>query len=874
MQTASSGLLGLSTEEVQRKRASGEGNSAPAPSGRTYWQIVRENVFTFINVCLFGLGFTLVLLGRPMDALISTGVILLNVSVSVVQEVRAKRVLDRIALITRATATVLRDGVAREVAPQELVIGDLLKVAPGDQFVLDGRMVAGAAAVDESLLTGESDLMEKREGDQVFSGTFCAVGSAYYRAESAGSASLASHITRGAKAFRRVLTPLQREIHRVIRIALFLVLYCEFLLLLRSLFQHTDLVTSVQNSTIVASLVPNGLFLSIAVAYALAAVRMVRVGALVQQANAVESLSRVDLLCLDKTGTLTTNRLVLTATESAALPEAEFRRLLGAFAANTSAPTKTSEAIATACPGRAMSVQFEIPFSSERKWSALVFDGIEDASAKGSPVLRGLYALGAPDILAPLLDERDAGEEWAPRTLAARVGALAGQGLRVLLLARGADSVRLDPSDPSPTLPSGLVPLGLAILRDELRAEAGATLAAFAGVGVEPKIISGDHPAAVAALARSAGLSVAEEAVSGVDLARLDAQEFRETARASTIFGRITPEQKARLIQVFREDGHHVAMIGDGVNDVLPLKQADVAIAMRTGSQAARSVADLVLMEDSFAPLLPAVVEGQRILNGMRSILQLFLTRIGTVGIIIFSSLIIGEFPLALRHGSLVTLFSVGLPTVLLALWARPGVSPKGSFVRQLLHFVLPPVIVTTVLALTLLYGTTIVELQFSGALARGISPVQSLAINASIRGSAQSTLAVFLVFVGLLLVIFVEPPTPWWVGGNPLSGDRRPTQLAVALMVVFVAVLEIPPLRNLFALSPLNLRQTGLVAVALLVWLFAVRGFWRLHLLSRLLGDFAATPTAGDATVRKSHTVVSHRDRAERSREDGVPRM
>ncbi len=498
-------------------------------------------------------------------------------------------------------------------------------------------------------------------------------------------------------------------------------------------------------------------------------------------------------------------------------------------------------------------------FSSERKWSALVFDaGVASAAV---PAIRpGLYVLGAPEKLVPFLDENEDATRASVRALADRVQELSAHGLRVLLFARGLDSVGLDTTLSPPQLPRGLHPLGLAILGDELRPEAGAALAAFAGVGVETKIISGDHPETVAALARAAGLVVASAPVSGFDLAQLDAQQFREVASSATIFGRITPQQKARLIETFREDGHYVAMIGDGVNDVLPLKQADVAIAMRSGSQAARGVADIVLMEDSFAPMLPAVIEGQRVLNGMRNILQLFLTRISTVGAVIFSSLIIGEFPLALRHGSLVTLFSVGLPTVLLAVWARPGVSLKGNFVGRLLHFVLAPVLVTSVLALALLYGSAILELQLSGALTKGVAPLQSLAANASIRASAQSTLAVFLVFVGLLLVIFVEPPTPWWVGGNPLSGDRRPTQLAVALMGVFVAVLVVAPFRNLFALSPLDQYQVGLIAVALLAWLFTVRGLWRARLLARVLGDFGR-PTTGDDAPTMPRPSAAHRE-------------
>ena len=302
-------LRGLTDEEAAARRAAGQGNNAPPASGRTYWSIIRENVFTFINNAIFLLGIALVLVGRPRDALISVGIIMLNVVVSVVQEVRAKRILDKIALLTRPSATLVRNGTERAAALEELVVGDLLRVGPGDQVVLDGSVVEGKMQVDESQLTGESDLIAKEVGAPVYSGSFCVSGSAQYVAEKVGAASLANQITSGAKAYRRVLTPLQRQINFIIRAILFTVIYLELLIFVNGLLKAISLPEGVQQATVIAGLVPNGLFVAIAVAYALGAVRIARQGALVQQANAVESLSSVNVLCLDKTGTLTTNRL-------------------------------------------------------------------------------------------------------------------------------------------------------------------------------------------------------------------------------------------------------------------------------------------------------------------------------------------------------------------------------------------------------------------------------------------------------------------------------------------------------------------------------------------------------------------------------------
>jgi cation-transporting ATPase E len=821
---------GLSEREALERRARGQGNNSPAPTSRSYRQIFVENVFTFINLCLFGLGITLVALGRIGDALTSTFVISLNVVVSVVQEIRAKRTLDRIALLARPTAIVLRDAMERTVAPDELVVGDVIRVGPGDQILVDGRVLTGGRmAVDESLLTGEADLVAKIPGDEVFSGTFCVTGGSYYQAERVGVTSLAHQMTSSARAYRRVLTPLQREINVVVRIALLIVVYMEFLLVVRSVLQQINPADSVANSTIVAGLVPNGLFLSIAVAYALGAVRILRFGALVQQANAIESLSHVDVLCLDKTGTLTANRLQVAGVYPIGAPETEIGRVLGAMAASASGGNKTTEALRAAWPGQAYPLAGEVPFSSVRKWSAMaVADG-----EGGTPLAPGVYVLGAPEMLLPYLEMgSDTGDGAAPsmsHAVAEQVRTLAGQGLRVLLLAHAPQASTLEDRGDASELPEGMRPLGLVALGDELRPEAREALSAFLQAGVQPKIISGDNPETVAALARQAGMASGFEVVSGSELDRMSAEELDATAESASVFGRITPQQKERLVRALRQRGHYVAMIGDGVNDVLSLKQADLGIAMRSGSQAARGVADVVLMQDSFAVLVPAVAEGQRILNGMQDILKLFLTRISTVGLVILSSLVVGAFPLELRQGSLVTFFSVGVPAIALAVWAQPGLAPKERLMRRLLHFILPPVVLTSTMGLALFVGTYALRLAQVGSLGTRSAALADSPV-------AQTTLTAFLVYCGLFLVIFVEPPTPWWTGGSRLSADRRPALLAVAMMASFAVMDFLPLLRRAFVLAPLGPYEYLLLGMALAVWVFALRMAWRSRLLSRYL--------------------------------------
>lgn len=833
-------VRGLEPGEVQARRAKGLGNPPPPPTSRTYGQIIRENVFTFINGVIFFLGLALVLVGRPGDALVSVGIISLNILVSVVQEIRAKNTLDRIALLTRPKATVIRDGSAVLAALEDLVVGDTLYVAPGDQIVLDGRVVEGKMAVDESQLTGESNLIAKQVGDEVFSGSFCVNGSAFYTAEQVGSASLANRITAGAKQFRRIYTPLQNEVILVVRIVLFVVVFMEFLLVLNAVLNAINLGDTIQHSTLIAGLVPNGLFLSISIAYALGAVRIIRYGVLVQQSNAIESLSNVNVLCLDKTGTLTTNRLQVAALHPLAVSETELAQILGDMMANATTQNKTSRALGEKFAGENRAVAGEIPFSSARKWSAIAFrdegQGSDDKNKRDPKQVRfksGIYALGAPEMLQPYLSDADALDSPTWRRIALETHQLADRGLRVLLVARHPATTLQDEGDDS-RLPRGMTALGLVSISDELRGEAREALSRFVQSGVSPKIISGDNPETVRALAKQAGLGNAP-LVSGPELDGMDQDQFRRAAADTTIFGRISPQQKQRLVQALRADGRYVAMIGDGVNDVLSLKQANLGIAMQSGTQATRAVADLVLMDDSFAALAPAVIEGQRIVNGMQDILKLFLTRITTMALVILSALVVGEFPLELRQGSLVTLFSVGIPTVMLAIWARPGVTGRGTLPQRLFHFILAPVIVTTVFALLVFYGTLVGQFFLRGGsvnlTAEMITPLYPAALF-----TAQSTLVAFLVLVGLVTVIFVEPPTEWWTGGDPLSGDWRPTLLAVGLMLAFFVIVLLKPLRDIFAMDELGLLELGTATAAAIVWLFLVRWLWRKRAFGRYL--------------------------------------
>jgi cation-transporting ATPase E len=694
----------------------------------------------------------------------------------------------------------------------------------------DGRL-----EMDESLLTGEPDLVPKQDGDTLLSGSFCVTGDAYYQAEKVGAESFANQLTETVRAFQAVKTPLQQQITFAVRLVTFIVALMSGVILLQTVLESFPLIRIVQISAVLSGQVPYGLFFMIVLAYAVGAAGIAKRGALVQQTNAIESLSNVNVLCMDKTGTLTANRLQFHAVQPLGdIDEATLR--LGTFARSASTSNTTSQALAAALPAEQQEVVDEIPFASARKWSALAFE---------SEPQRGVYALGAVEMLAPFLP---ADAMAADGVLARQVAEWSDRGLRVLLFASNPDITTLHDANGEPLLPS-LTPLALVALTDELRPRAKETIAAFAKLGIQLKIISGDNPQTVAALAKQAGLPANLRMATGPELAELPPELFDQVAAETTVFGRIAPEQKEQIVASLIRQGHYVAMMGDGVNDALSLKKAKLGIAMESGSNVTRNVADMILLNDSFAALLPALTEGKRIIGGLSISLYLFLARVVTSMLLIIAIRMIGlGFPYEPSQVAL-TLFTVGIPSLFLTWWARPE-TPHPDLLRRLLRFVLPAAIVTTAFGVGIY--TFFYQLILKGVSAYHIPP-DAAARWAAYTGLtydtvgfgeaaativAQTALSTFVSLAAFGLILFLEPPFRFFAGWAPISPDKRPALLALALAIIFAVVLVTPVTANYFGLVTPGIQgpELKIMLVTLPLWFLSLRTIWRAKLFDRLL--------------------------------------
>jgi cation-transporting ATPase E len=763
---------GLSEAEAARRLAQ-RGRPARQSSSRSYASIVRANTLTVFNLILAAFGLVTLIFGDARDALF-VGIIVANSGIGIIQEVRAKRALDRLSLLVAPMAKVRRDGTSREIGVEQVVVGDLVLLAPGYQVIADGTLVeARDLRLDESILTGESALVARDRGDRVQSGAFVVEGTGAFRVEAVGTDSYAVRITGEARSFRHPRSPLEQSVNRLLYALVGLVVGLGAILGYSLYHRHVPVHTAVATSSAgVVTLVPEGLMVLVSVTFAAAAVRMSRRGVLAQQLNAIESLASVDTICVDKTGTLTEAALrVREAVPTAAAGRDGLERALGTIAAGATARNVTLEAIAHAYADGAEAVVAEVPFSSRRRWSAV-------QTAAGS------YYLGAPGRIP--LGELEAVARDRQR-----------QGGRVLAVARSAAPV---PAEAEDHPPSGLVPVGLVVIAEALRPNIRDTIAFLGEQNVEIKVLSGDDPQTVAAIARDVGIHVT--GVEEGSAIPTDPDGRAHFALQSTVVGRISPEGKRAVVEALRDEGRYVAMIGDGVNDVPALKSSRLAIAQGTGTQMARSVSDLVLISGDFATVPQLVAEGRRALRNLQRVSKLYVTKSALAAFLILT---IGTssdaYPLLPRHLSLAATLTIGIPTFFLALAPSTGPWRLDQFVRSVARFAIPAGVVI---------GT--------GLIAGYLFALHDLDL--SIPDSRTVALTT-LIADGLYLVMALE------AGGS----RRRSTLVGVMCAVMagmYIAVLMLPGVRSFFELtapSP-GMILTALLASAVSIGALALCGF------------------------------------------------
>jgi magnesium-transporting ATPase (P-type) len=814
VETVPSAEQGLTSKEAAaRLRKLGP---PPETSSRSVSSIVAGNVFTLFNA-IIGVFFVLDLaLGLYADSIFGL-IAVINSYIGIRQELKAKATLDELAVLVAPHARVVRDGAVSELPASEVVPGDVVAVGPGDQLVADGEVIATRGmTLDESMLTGEADGIQKNVGDRVLSGSFCISGSGYYLVDAVREKSYAGRLAGEAKAFRHPPSPLQEEVNRVIVVCTYAMLPLAVLLLVTLKLRNTGLDEAAQTATAgLVTLIPEGLVLLMSVTFAVAAVRLARRDTLVQQMSASESLAAVDTICVDKTGTLTAGELRLAGVEFAAgVDPALGAATLARFAASAGDRNKTLETIAERYPGEAAPVRAEVPFSSEWKWSGLA---LADGNSGGT------YVLGAPDVLV------ECGALTLPPALAAKLEAETAAGRRVVAFGETGEAL---PRDPGSEAAPRLAPLALIVLEETLRPDAAETIAYMREQEVDLKLISGDARATVTAVAYAVGVPDDAGVVEGPELPE-DPDELREVALAKTIFCRIKPEQKKALVAALVGAGRYVAMIGDGVNDVPALKQARMAVAMGSGAQVTKGVADVVLLKDQFSRLPEAVGEGRRIARNIHRLGRLYLTKTVYAAALILLVAVPGfAFPFLPRHLTLAAFLTIGIPSFVLALAPSDGPLYRGRLLRALAAFAVPAGVAT---ALGSILSFFLVDTVAGAGLDAG-------------RTAATTTLIV----LGLAFVLLLERGP----GREHIAIQSYMLALIAGLGALYALILAAAPVRDFFEMELLSSVQWFLAMLAAAIGLTIASVIWRLPVVEAWEAPAEVPPHGLEAEPRDSPAV------------------
>ena len=743
-------IEGLSSDDVARRISDGRTNDVPNPTSRTISQIIKANVFTPFNLLLGILLAIILAVGEYRDALFGF-VLVGNALIGIVQEVRSKRSLDALAVLNAPQSTVRRDGVDLSVASKDVVLDEIIVLMLGDQIVVDGEVLESTnLEIDESLLTGEAEPVDKATNENVMSGSFVVAGSGIMRATAVGADSYAFRLSSEARRFSLVKSELRTGINRVIAIIGWMMIPVALILVSSQLATHDGFVPAVQGSVAgLVAMVPEGLVLLTSIAVAVGATRLASKKVLTQELAAIEGLARVDTICLDKTGTLTEGSLSLSTVEhlgSQTTSTVDPGLVLAAIGASDNHPNPSLAAVVAEYPdGPGWTLSDSIAFSSARKWSAAQF------------AEHGSWYLGAPDIL---LDH--AASNATLDSARTRMEHYASQGQRVLLLA--ASPSGLNGEIP----PNGLEPIALVVLDEQLREAAPQTISYFGEQGIAVKVISGDSPVTVGAVATRCGVPGADEPIDARTLPE-DQEALADVLEKHSVFGRVTPQQKRAMVHALQSRGHIVAMTGDGVNDTLALKDADVGIAMGSGSAAARAVARFVLLANDFSVFPSVVNEGRRVIANVERVANLFLTK--TFYAVVLAIVVgLGRFPFPFlpRHFTIISALTIGIPGFVLALSQNNRRAISG-FLRRVLRFAIP----AGVIAATATLVAYLIER------------------NADVPLDQARTVAVITLFtIAIWVLAILCRPMSWWK-----------YLLVIAMVLGFIGTLVIPGLRNYFDL-------------------------------------------------------------------------
>jgi len=669
-------MEGLTTKEVEERRSKGLVNDTEVKTSRSYADIIYRNAVTPFNIILFIIGAVLLALGNIISALSATGIITINVVISTIQEMRAKRRLDKISLLTRPKVTVVRDGKEIQIDQSDIVQDDLVIIRAGEQALVDGDLQkCTSLEMDEAMLTGESSTVRKNAGDKIYSGSVCITGEGYFIVTAFGHQSYASQMLSSAKKFTSKKTPLQMETQTFTTILMVMAFVLMFLSIIREVIRGmtvsvvADLSSILEVFVLCLDIVPIGLFLLITITYMMAAIRMADSGVLLQRFNSVESISHVDTVCMDKTGTITTNNLVFQSAQNM-VDDSQADLCISLFASMTGSKNKTMTALLNHYGKTDAELIDEIQFSSARKFSAV--------KVRYQGQVYTLYS-GAWNILEPHTEQAD--------KISKIISEESEKGFRTLVICSCDDIQFMNGEE---YVIGDLKPISVLSIRDEVRPDCRETIDVFLQNGMELKVISGDDPVTVDALFKIADLPGERRIISGPELDALPDDQLDEVILKTNIFGRMKPENKEKVIEVLKRNNKYVAMIGDGVNDVKPIKSAQVGIALESGSGAARGVADMILVNDNFSALPKALVEGRRTVSGVRDILKVYLSRnlvLAIMFIVIY--LFFGKLPMLPIQNSFYAFMSVSVIAFFMTIFAKPD-NNKELILPDVLRFIVP----------------------------------------------------------------------------------------------------------------------------------------------------------------------------------------